>query len=148
MARNEEIDQSLLEFARKIAAIPKGISAGNIPPALADKSESGSESLKALVSLGNQPDRAPPIAPLGSRGKQLRNVDEIASLIMKTLRTIENCPDRGFVVTVYGSNPWNAMLTIRPEAGPRINLQLWCSRVREIGVQLRNEFDVADIQTA
>ena len=34
---------------------------------------------------------------------------------MKSLRTIDGCPNRGFVVTVYGSNPWNAMLTIRPE---------------------------------
>lgn len=37
---------------------------------------------------------------------------------MKSLRSIDGCPARGFIVTVYGSNPWNAMLTIRLEAGP------------------------------
>jgi|SRR5437870_3910249 len=157
MARNEEIDKGLLAFARKIAAIPKEIaddgrsaelSPGVSPPVSTEKSEIDNESLEAPVSHGDRADRdarnTSPIATPGPRGKQLRNVDEMASLIMKTLRRMENCPDRGFVVTVYGSNPWNAMLTIRPEAGPRIDRQLWCSRVRDIGVQFRNEFDVAE----
>jgi len=63
---------------------------------------------------------------------------------MKSLRAIDGCPNRGFVVTVYGSNPWNAMLRIRPEAGPRIDRELWRSRVHDMGMQLRNDFDVAD----
>ena len=66
---------------------------------------------------------------------------------MKSLRTIEGCPNRGFAVTVYGSNPWNAMLTIRPEAGPGIDRELWCSRAHDIGVRLRSDFDVADQST-
>lgn len=66
---------------------------------------------------------------------------------MKSLRTIDGCPISGFIVTVYGSNPWNAMLTIRPEAGPRIDRELLRSRVHDIGVQLRNQFDVADAST-
>jgi len=73
--------------------------------------------------------------------------DEIAGIVMKSLRAIDGCPNRGFVVTVYGSNPWNAMLTIRPEAGPRIDRELWRSRVHDIGVQLRNDFDVANTST-
>jgi hypothetical protein len=39
------------------------------------------------------------------------------------------------------------MLTIRPEAGPRIDRELWRSRVHDIGVRLRNDFDVADAST-
>ena len=156
MARNEEIDKGPLAFARKIAAIPKEIaddrrsaelSPGVSPPVSADKSKIGNESLEAPVSHGDLAD-PPPTATPGARRKQLRNVGEMVSLFMKTLRTIENCPDRGFVVTVYGSNPWNAMLTIRPEAGPRIDRQFWCSRVRDIGVQFRNEFDIAEEPTA
>jgi hypothetical protein len=58
------------------------------------------------------------------------------------LRTVDSCPDRGLVVTVYGSNPWNAMLTIRSEAGPAIDGPRWFSRVREIAVRLRDDFDV------
>jgi hypothetical protein len=62
-------------------------------------------------------------------------------MILDSLRAID-CPARGFVVTVYGSNPWNAMLTIQPEAGPRIDGLLWRSRVQEIGVRLRDDFDI------
>jgi hypothetical protein len=160
MARNEEIDNGLLAFARKIAAIPKEIagngrsaalSPGASPPVTADKSEMGNESPETPVSHGHQTDRdarnTSSAATPGPRGKQLRNVDEMASL-HEDLAHDGELPDRGFVVTVYGSNPWNAMLTIRPEAGPRIDRQLWCSRVPDIGVQFRNEFDMADEQTA
>ena len=58
MSTDQDIDRSLVEFAQKIAAIPKGIadegrpvelSPGAVFPALADKSETGSWSLKDLV---------------------------------------------------------------------------------------------------
>ena len=157
MSADEEIDRSLVEFAQKIAAIPRRIAdedrsaepspdaSDTASPAIA---ELGSESLPART-VNKQPDPDIRLAPSsGASGRQIRNPDEIAGIIMKTLRTIENCPARGFMVTVYGSNPWNAMLTIRPEAGPRIDLRLWCSRVREIGVRLRGDFDVADAPIA
>src|SRR5436309_9684031 len=157
MPANEEIDQSLLAFARKIAAIPQGIAdhdglAGapqSFPPALSADSKIGGESLAVPISQTNAPDPTirviAAIGSVNSGPKQLRHADEIASIIMRALRTIDNCPDRGFVVTVYGSNPWNAMLTIQTAAGPRIDRKLWCSRVRELGVQLRYGFDVVDL---
>jgi hypothetical protein len=160
MPANKEIDKGLLAFARKIAAIPQGIAdhgrfAGSppstSPPALPATSEIGSESLVIPISQAGQPDpdvrAAAAIGSVNSGPKQVRHADEIASIIMHTLRTIDNCPARGFVVTVYGSNPWNAMLTIQTAAGPRIDRKLWCSRVRDLGVQLRNEFDVVDLPT-
>jgi hypothetical protein len=155
MSTEEEIDRSLVEFAQKIAAIPKGIAnedrptepppipSGAAPPAAP---EVGSQSLPPPLPASAQPDPdIRPALPAGARGKQVRHPDEIAGIIMKSLRSIDGCPTRGFSVTVYGSNPWNAMLTIRPEAGPRIDRELWRSRVHDIGVQLRNDFDVADI---
>ncbi|WP_375413027.1 hypothetical protein [uncultured Bradyrhizobium sp.] len=63
---------------------------------------------------------------------------------MATLRAIDGCPERGFVVTVYGSNPWNAMLTIRPEAGRITDRALWRTRVQEIGARLRKQYDLID----
>jgi len=154
MSIEDEIDRSLVEFAQKIAAIPKGIanegrptepppvtSGAAAPPA----AEVGSQSLPPPLPASEQPDPDIRLAlPAGASGKQVRHADEIAGIIMKSLRTIDGCPNRGFTVTVYGSNPWNAMLTIRPEAGPRIDRELWRSRVHDIGVQLRNDFDVAD----
>jgi len=157
MPTDEEIDRSLVEFAQKIAAIPKEIAnearpteptpaaSPAAPPAAA---EIDSRSLPPPLPAGKQPDPdTRPPASTGAGGKQVRNAEEIADIIMKSLRAIDGCPNRGFVVTVYGSNPWNAMLTIRPEAGPRIDRELWCSRVHDIGVRLRNDFDVADQST-
>jgi hypothetical protein len=157
MSAEEEIDRSLVEFAQKIAAIPKGIAnedrptepppipSGTVPPAAA---EVGSQSLPPPLPAGAQPDPdIRPALPAVAGGKQVRPPDEIAGIIMKSLRAIDGCPTRGFTVTVYGSNPWNAMLTIRPEAGTRIDRELWCSRVQDIGVRLRSNFDVADQST-
>ncbi len=154
MSTDEEIDRSLIEFAQKIAAIPKriadedrsaeppGEAALAVSPAA---SEIGKESLPPPPPADKQPDPdIRPAQPTGAECKQVRNADELASVIMKSLRAIDGCPNRGFVVTVYGSNPWNAMLTIRPEAGPRIDRELWRSRVDDIGMQLRNDFEVAD----
>jgi hypothetical protein len=73
------------------------------------------------------------IAASTSGKKQLNAADEIATIIMAALQSIEACPDRAFIVAVYGSNPWNAMLTIRPEAGPSIDRSVWLSRVQGIG---------------
>lgn len=152
MSVGDEINRSLIEFAQKFAAIPRGIANDSQPEkppvsdtALPAAAEPGSATSPPPLRAA-PPDPAP-AAPSAASSKQLRSADEIAGIILKSLHTIEDCPARGFVVTVYGSNPWNAMLTIRPEAGPRIDRALWCSRVHDIGVQLRNEFDVADAST-
>jgi hypothetical protein len=151
MSVGDEINRSLIEFAQKFAAIPKGIANESQPekppvPDTAAAVEPGSAGSPPPLPAAAPPDPAP-AAPSAASSKPLRSADEIAGIILKSLRTIEDCPARGFVVTVYGSNPWNAMLTIRPEAGPRIDRALWCSRVHDIGVQLRTEFDVADAST-
>ena len=157
MSTDQDIDRSLVEFAQKIAAIPKGIAdegRPSEPPPVASRAappaaaEIGSQSLPPPLPAGAQPDPdVRPALPAVAGGKQVRPPDEIAGIIMKSLRAIDGCPNRGFVVTVYGSNPWNAMLTIRPEAGSRIDRELWCSRVQDIGLRLRSDFDVADQST-
>jgi hypothetical protein len=75
-------------------------------------------------------------------GRQFRTATEMADIILDALRAVDGVPERGFVVTVYGANPWNAMLTINPEAGPIKDAQLWRTRVQEIGTRLRQDFDV------
>jgi hypothetical protein len=77
-------------------------------------------------------------------GRQFRTATEMADIILNALRTIEGVPERGFVVTVYGTNPWNAMLTIKPEAGRIKDAQLWRERVQDIGARLRQDIDLVD----
>jgi hypothetical protein len=76
------------------------------------------------------------------RGRQSRSASEMADMILNVLRAEHGVPERGFVVTVYGAHPWNAMLTIRPEAGAIKDARLWRERVQDIGAQLRRDFDV------
>jgi hypothetical protein len=78
----------------------------------------------------------------GKDGRQSRTASEMADIILNALRADHVVPERGFVVTVYGSHPWNAMLTIKPEAGPIKDARLWRERVQDIGAQLRRDFDI------
>ncbi|WP_438274724.1 hypothetical protein [Nitrobacter sp.] len=73
-----------------------------------------------------------------------KTADELAGIILKALRTLDGAPASGFVVTVYGANPWNAMLTIKPEAGPVADPGLWRGRVRDMAARLRQDFDLAE----
>ena len=162
-SHNDEIDKNLLEFARQVAAIPRQISEGArvanatpqppmtsnaAPPApivVSSKSEPKSEPKSApppQTALPDEPQKKSQTETTSN--KKLRTPNELANLVMTTLREVGDCPPKGFVVTIYGSNPWNAMLMIRPEAGTRIDRSLWISRVQDIAARLRNEFDIAD----
>lgn len=94
----------------------------------------------ALDDLIDMPTATAPAKTPAKR--KLATHAELANMVLRTLRTIDGCPEYGFIVTAYGSNPWGAMLTIRPEAGPITDAPLWYARAREIGVRLRDDFDV------
>ena len=73
-----------------------------------------------------------------------KTADELAGIILKALQTLDGAPARGFMVTVYGGNPWNAMLTIKPEAGRIADPALWRGRVRDMAARLRQDFDLTE----
>jgi hypothetical protein len=56
--------------------------------------------------------------PLPTRAKEKKTAEELAAMIHHDLSQIEGCPQRGLKVTVYGLNPWNAMLTFGVDCGP------------------------------
>lgn len=49
--------------------------------------------------------------------KQKRTASELAEMIRQDLGKVEGCPKHGVNVTVYGLNPWNAMLMFDANAG-------------------------------
>ncbi|MBS0530971.1 MAG: hypothetical protein JSS22_16495 [Proteobacteria bacterium] len=86
-----------------------------------------------------EPDR-----PASEGYDRRKTATELAAIILKALKTLDGAPAKGFAVTVYGRNPWNAMLTITPAAGPLANAAVWHARVREMAVRLRQDYDIAE----
>jgi hypothetical protein len=151
MSDSNEVDPHLLEFARQVAAIPRRISEEN--GALA-QSVQDTPVVPADTPAPTPASEAPKVFPVRQAtpsielprqsDKKLRTPDELANLILTTLQENDDYPGQGLLVTVYGSNPWGTMLTIRPEAGPRIDRAVWLSRAQDITARLRDEFDIVD----
>ena len=63
-------------------------------------------------------------------------------MIREDLGKIDGCPKRGVTATVYGLNPWNAMLSFGADAGPvpnKADLQAFCDIITE---RLKRLYDV------
>ena len=56
----------------------------------------------------------PASQPLTADGKRLLPAEAIADLVLGELRKLEDFPNSGVSVTVYGYRNWNAMLTFAP----------------------------------
>ena len=97
----------------------------------------------AVAEAQNLPTPEAPQAAIEGK-RQQRTASELADIILNALRAVDGVPERGFVITVYGARPWNAMLTIKPEAGRIKDAQLWRQRVQDIGARLRRDFDLID----
>jgi hypothetical protein len=131
------------EKAAPTAAEPKKIAAVTESNPAADGNAVASAVAETPeIAVAEAQSSVPKGTGTGKDRRQFRTPSEMADIILNALRTVDGVPDRGFVVTVYGANPWNAMLTINPEAGPIKDAQLWRTRVLEIGARLRQDFDV------
>jgi hypothetical protein len=90
-------------------------------------------------------DSAPEAAPaISNELTRARSAGELAAIILNALRTLDGSPKDGFAVTVYGANPWNAMLTITPAAGAIKDAPLWRERVKEMAIRLREHYDLVE----
>ena len=49
--------------------------------------------------------------------REKKTAEELAMMIREDLVKMDGCPKRGVNVTVYGLNPWNAMLRFGVDAG-------------------------------
>jgi hypothetical protein len=74
--------------------------------------------------------------------KEKKTAEELAAMIRQDLSNVDGWPKRGVIVTVYGLNPWNSMLTFGVDAGPvpnRADLQSFCDIITE---RLKRLYDV------
>jgi hypothetical protein len=74
--------------------------------------------------------------------KEKKTAEELAVMIREDLGKVDGCPKRGVTVTVYGLNPWNAMLTLGVDAGPVPNKAELDSFLEIIIERLKRLYDV------
>jgi hypothetical protein len=69
-----------------------------------------------------------PLEPLNLT-KEKKTAEGLAAKIHEDLSKMDDCSQRGVIITVYGLNPWNSMLTFSVAAGPvpnKAELQNFC----------------------
>ena len=74
--------------------------------------------------------------------RETKTAEELAGMIREDLGKMDGCPKRGVTVTVYGFNPWNAMLTFGADAGPVPNKDELDSFFEIIVERLKRLYDV------
>lgn len=133
-------------FLQKAGDAPASTAAGDIPEkekdAVSDnadvKGDKFGEQTKEQAPLSLEPQ-------MFVEGPRTRTSGEMADIILRALQAIDGCPKRGFEITVYGSNPWNAMLRITPAAGlTPVAAPLWRERIRVLVPLLREQYEVMD----
>jgi hypothetical protein len=145
---HEELDPGLLALVQSV-----------LEPGIKPKVEAQTEKVEAQTEAETviEPKTEPVIAPdpagdskpetapaISNELTRARSAEELAAIILNALRTLDGSPKNGFAVTVYGANPWNAMLTITPAAGVIKDAPLWRERVREMAIRLRQHYDLVE----
>jgi hypothetical protein len=72
----------------------------------------------------------------------LKTAAQARALIIEGLRQIHDFPSEGVTVTVYGFQPWSAMLTFAPNSTTLANATRYRKILAEIVYDLRKNFEV------
>ena len=150
MTDNDELDSGLLALVQSV--LEPGVKPqAEVQTETETKTEAGSEpeiepESEPVAELAEPADDSKPEAApaIPSELTRARSAEDLAAIILNALRTLDGSPKAGFLVTIYGANPWNAMLTITPAAGAIKDAPLWRERVKEMGVRLRQHYDLIE----
>ena len=126
-----EYDKQIVNLAQQIL----GLGQPKSDPPLAE-SKARQQAPENTVEARPDPTDIP-------KGKETKTAAELAQMIEADLAMHPECPRKGFVVTVYGTTLWRAMLTIKPAAGPVRNPQEWRDLTEELAERLRKRYDLA-----
>jgi hypothetical protein len=77
-----------------------------------------------------------------STDQPLKTAEQARALIIEGLRQIHGFPSEGVTVTVYGFQPWSAMLTFAPNSTTLANATRYRKILAEIVYDLRKNFEV------
>jgi len=77
-----------------------------------------------------------------STDQPLKTAAQARALIIEGLRQIHDFPSEGVTVTVYGFQPWSAMLTFAPNSTTLANATRYPKILAEIVYDLRKNFEV------
>ena len=134
-----EYDKEIISLAQQILGQPKPKSD---PPPAPPNTQPQAEP-KALPAAAEVKIEARPESTEVLQGKEIKTASELAQMIEADLAKHPQCPRKGFVVTVYGTTLWRAMLTIGPVAGPVRNPQEWRDLTEQLAERLRQRYDLA-----
>lgn len=130
-----EYDKEIINLAQQIIGQQQPKSAP--PPA---EPESQPPTPSGLAVEARQDTAAPAAVPTG---RETKTTEELARMIEADLAKHPQCPRKGFVVTVYGTTLWRAMLMITPAAGPVRNPQEGRDLTEQLAERLRQRYDLA-----
>lgn len=126
-----EYDKEIINLAQQILGQPKPKSD---PPPAQPKAQQPALEIKV---------EARPESTDVPQARETKTAAELAQMIEADLAKHPQCPRKGFVVTVYGTTLWRAMLTITPAAGPVRNPQEWRDLTEDLAERLRKRYDLA-----
>jgi hypothetical protein len=126
-----EYNNEIIGLAMRILGQPQSISD---PPTVQPKVQPSALEIKVEAPEGSSDV---------SQAKETKTAAELAQMLEADLSKHPDCPAKGFVVTVYGSIQWRAMLMITPAAGPVRNPQEWRDLTEELAERLRKRYDLA-----
>jgi hypothetical protein len=84
----------------------------------------------------------PPMPQAGQQGRAKLRPSKVQELLLDGLRHMPDFPGRGVSVTVYGSNPWNAMLNFAPGSTSHRNAIVLREALSDIVQKLRATIEV------
>jgi hypothetical protein len=86
-------------------------------------------------------DPAPTVQPRSASSYKV-SVEEAQDIILRGLRRLPDFPSQGVAVTLYGSRPWNAMLTFAPGSTSYRNATAFRHALAEMISELRKQIDI------
>lgn len=108
---------------------------------LAPADEGARDGLDPIVPEGKAPVSLEPELTVESTRQVTRG--ELAELIIKALQAGDKYPTNGFEITIYGSQPWNAMLRIMPAAGA-VKADVWRERLQTVVLLFRDRYEIQE----